>query len=94
MRISVAPSDLEKHLDDLAAFAFERYYQTASLIGDSRHCMQMVERLRHAGVNEAACLIDFGVDADAVLDSLSHLAELKDLARSVTSNALPRTAGA
>jgi natural product biosynthesis luciferase-like monooxygenase protein len=92
--LSVAPGDLEKHLDDLAAFAFERYYQTASLIGDPRHCMQMVERLRHAGVNEAACLIDFGVDADAVLDSLSHLADLKDLARSVTSNALPRTAGA
>ena len=32
------------------------------------------------GVDEIACLIDFGVDADAVLDSLRHLDELRGAA--------------
>jgi hypothetical protein len=31
-----------------------------------------------AGVDEAACLVDFGVDADAVLESLDHLNELRE----------------
>jgi natural product biosynthesis luciferase-like monooxygenase protein len=79
--IDVNRDNLERHLDDLAAFAFERYYHTASLIGTPQHCMRMVERLIEIGVNEAACLIDFGVATEAVLSGLKHLAELQELAR-------------
>ena len=32
------------------------------------------------GVNEIACLIDFGVDFDATMGGLPHLARLSDLA--------------
>ena len=92
--IQVMGEALEKHLDDLASFAFERYYRTASLIGTPQHCIAMVERLSAIGVNEAACLIDFGVAADTVLDGLSFLAELKDAVRQVPAQALPRRAGA
>lgn len=91
--LEVTRDDMDKHLDDLAAFAFERYYRTASLIGDQQRCMAMVERLRQAGVDEAACLIDFGVDAGAVLDSLNHLAQLKDRARSLVLGEAPNFAG-
>jgi hypothetical protein len=38
-----------------------------------------VDRLLDGDVDEVACLIDFGVDTDAVLESLTHLAELKRL---------------
>src|SRR5262249_1175151 len=69
----------EKYLDDLAAFAFERYYRTASLIGTPSTCIQMVDRLQAIGVDEVACLIDFGVDVDSVLSALHHLTELKEL---------------
>jgi natural product biosynthesis luciferase-like monooxygenase protein len=74
----------EKYQDQLAAFAFERYYRTASLIGTPTSCMKMVERLKAIGVDEVACLIDFGVDVDSVLESLSHLAVLKELGNRVS----------
>lgn len=38
----------------------------------------MVERLHSLGVDEIACLIDFGVPVETVLDSLEKLRELKD----------------
>ena len=46
--------------DQMAAFAFERYYRTSSLIGTPASCMKMIERLKEIGVDEVACLIDFG----------------------------------
>ncbi len=58
--------------------AFERYYQTSGLFGSPERCRAMVERLRAIGVDEIACLIDFGVAPDTVLASLRLLAELKD----------------
>jgi len=69
----------EKYRDQLAAFAFERYYRTSSLIGTPGSCMKMVERLKSIGVDEVACLIDFGVDVDSVLESLAQLVVLRDL---------------
>ncbi len=70
--------DKEEYLDHLIAFAFERYYRTASLIGTREKCLSTVERLRGIGVDEVACFIDFGVGEEAVLESLRHLARLKD----------------
>ncbi|HEX5708650.1 MAG TPA: MupA/Atu3671 family FMN-dependent luciferase-like monooxygenase [Pyrinomonadaceae bacterium] len=66
-------------LDYLASFAFERYYQAGSLIGTPSKCMAMVERLKRMGVDEVACFIDFGVEADLVLRSLKHLNELREM---------------
>jgi natural product biosynthesis luciferase-like monooxygenase protein len=68
-----------KWADYLASYAFERYYRTGALIGTVTSCLPMVDRLLDGDVDEVACLIDFGVDTDAVLASLVHLAELKRL---------------
>jgi natural product biosynthesis luciferase-like monooxygenase protein len=68
-----------KYLDMMVSFAFERYYRTSALIGTPTSCLGMVERLANSGVDEMACFLDFGVDSDAVLESLTHLAELKRL---------------
>ena len=72
-------NDPEKYRDQMASYAFERYYRTSSLIGTPASCMKMIERLKAIGVDEVACLIDFGVDVDSVLESLEHLVVLKDL---------------
>jgi len=69
--------DLEALLDH----AFERYYATSALLGTRQGCRRMVERLQAAGVTEIGCLIDFGVEADAVLASLEGLAGLRDDSR-------------
>jgi hypothetical protein len=39
--------------------------------------VEIVERLRSIGVDEVACLIDFGVDTDRVLGGLEHLDRLR-----------------
>ena len=70
-----------KWADYLASYAFERYYRSGALIGTVTSCLPMVDRLYDGDVDEVACLIDFGVDTPSVLDSLTHLAELKRLAQ-------------
>jgi natural product biosynthesis luciferase-like monooxygenase protein len=59
--------------DALLAWSFERYYETSGLFGTPERCLTMIETLRAAGVDEIACLIDFGVDTDMVLAHLEHL---------------------
>jgi natural product biosynthesis luciferase-like monooxygenase protein len=69
----------QEYVDDLVAFAFERYYQTASLIGTPEKCLPMIDRLKEIGVDEVACFIDFGIDTASVFDSLQHLSRLREL---------------
>jgi natural product biosynthesis luciferase-like monooxygenase protein len=65
-------------LDQLVSRAYERYVAAgAGLIGTPESCAETLMRLRQMGVDEVACLIDFGVVADQVLASLAHLDELR-----------------
>lgn len=57
--------------------AFERYFGSSGLFGTPETCLPMVEQLKEIGVDEIACLIDFGVDEDAVLEGLRYLNELR-----------------
>jgi natural product biosynthesis luciferase-like monooxygenase protein len=71
---SLSPEEMESLLD----YSFERYYQTSGLFGTPESCMSMIERLERVGVDEVACLIDFGVAAPTVLDNLNHLNALRE----------------
>jgi natural product biosynthesis luciferase-like monooxygenase protein len=69
--------------EDVAAaleFSFERYYETGSLLGTLDACLERADRLRALGVDEIACLIDFGVATEHVLAALPLLDELRQLA--------------
>jgi natural product biosynthesis luciferase-like monooxygenase protein len=70
----LAPDELRA----VAEHAFNRYFDGSGLLGTPESCLPLLERLENMGVNEVACLIDFGVDADAVLKSLEGLARLRD----------------
>lgn len=64
-------------MEDLLDLTFDRYFHSAALMGTKESCKQLVWQLKDAGVDEIACLLDFGVaDAD-VLEGLRHLAELR-----------------
>jgi natural product biosynthesis luciferase-like monooxygenase protein len=71
-------------LEELLQMEFERYFATGSLLGTPESCLGMVQKLRSVGVDEACCLLDFGVDVPSVMDSLEHLAELRRLAGQMT----------
>ncbi len=78
----------DEDLKALVDHAFERYFETAGLFGTPGSCLGMVERLREVGVNELACLVDFGVEPDIVLANLVHLDRLRERA-----NAEPAVGG-
>jgi natural product biosynthesis luciferase-like monooxygenase protein len=63
-------------LEDLLDIAFERYFQTGSLLGTLEVCKQTVARLEAIGIDEIASLIDFIDDRDAILQSLSLMSGL------------------
>ncbi|MFB7908761.1 MupA/Atu3671 family FMN-dependent luciferase-like monooxygenase [Kitasatospora sp. NPDC056076] len=69
----------EAELDALVERAFERFFETSGLLGTPEHCADLVDRLKGVGVDEIACLVDFGVDPDRVLASLELLADVREL---------------
>jgi natural product biosynthesis luciferase-like monooxygenase protein len=71
-------SMIESDLDSIVSFAFERYYDTTLLCGTPDKCAGLIDRLSEVGVNEAACLIDFGLSHESVMESLGRLTELKE----------------
>ena len=84
----VDPRDLtEENIDALVSYAFNRLYETSGLCGTPASCLRMIDRLRNAGVDEVACLIDFGVDFDSVMASLCCLEQvmLASNAETITS---------
>lgn len=71
--------DLEKDLDVLIEMGFQRFYKTSGLFGTPQNCFKRIEQLYEIGVNEIACLIDYGIDTNIVLSNLEHLKELQEL---------------
>ncbi|MEV7560546.1 MupA/Atu3671 family FMN-dependent luciferase-like monooxygenase [Streptomyces sp. NPDC089795] len=67
----------EKDIDFLVQRSFERYYEDGGLLGQVDKAHAKVERIRAAGVDEIACLIDFGVPDEQVLAGLEHLDRLR-----------------
>jgi len=73
----------EEDRESLFSFAFERYLQGRVMIGSQESCLKTVEDLEKIGVDEIACLIDFGLDFP---DVMSSLVKLKNLKQSYTAN--------
>jgi natural product biosynthesis luciferase-like monooxygenase protein len=63
--------------DTLVSFAFNQFLNNNSLLGTPDKCGAMIDRLLAVGVNEVACLVDFGLDVDTVLQGLEHLDKLR-----------------
>jgi alkanesulfonate monooxygenase SsuD/methylene tetrahydromethanopterin reductase-like flavin-dependent oxidoreductase (luciferase family) len=73
------PERSSDELESLLEFAFERYFETSSLLGTVEKCSDLVAALADAGVDEVACLTDFGLDSRDTLESLEHLAQLRGI---------------
>jgi len=63
--------------EDLLSYAFERYYETSGLFGTVETCLARVDQLSAIGVDEIACLVDFGIEANVALQHLGHLDQLR-----------------
>jgi natural product biosynthesis luciferase-like monooxygenase protein len=72
--------------------AFERYFETSGLFGTVETCLAMVQRLKGIGIDELACLIDFGVASSTALEHLEHLNRLRELAGDVPAHSAGHSA--
>ncbi len=72
----------ESQLEHLAGVAFERYANTAALIGTPENAIKTVQRITRSGVDEVACLIDW-MDSDLALKSLDSLQSLHVATRKI-----------
>ena len=81
--VGAAPGDFDlsrlpaRDKEFMVRLSFDRYFNDAGLFGTVDDGVEVVRRLKSIGVDEIACLIDFGVDQDVVLRSLRHLGELR-----------------
>ncbi|MFV0491842.1 MAG: MupA/Atu3671 family FMN-dependent luciferase-like monooxygenase [Pseudorhodobacter sp.] len=62
--------------DAILDFAFQRYFEDSGLFGTVEDCLDRVESLKRIGVNEVACLIDYGIAPEQVMEGLYPLAEV------------------
>jgi thioesterase domain-containing protein len=83
----VPKAEIEAMLD----VAFERYFETSGLFGSLSTCARMVERCRSAGVDEIACLLDFGAPTDRIFESLERLNQVRERAENPPAGAAPVT---
>ncbi len=67
----------EEDEDNLLEYSFGRYFSESSLLGTAETCEKMIQRLIAIGVNDFACLLDFGLPAEAVLKSMQLFDEVK-----------------
>jgi natural product biosynthesis luciferase-like monooxygenase protein len=68
----------DDEIDYVVRRSFDRYFDTSGLFGTVLDARKMVSQMAAIGVDEIACLIDFGVAPDLALTHLRHLIDLKD----------------
>ena len=83
-----------EELDAILEHAFDRYYSDSGLFGNPSRCLTKLAEVAAAGVDDIACLIDFGIEEDDVLAGLTHLRDVLDRSRAThtTSASFAETA--
>ena len=76
----------EEEMEGILEFAFQRYFNDSGMFGTIDDAVARTEELKRIGVDEIACLIDYGISPDQVLEGLKPLAEV--LARANAGSAL------
>ncbi|WP_349367873.1 MupA/Atu3671 family FMN-dependent luciferase-like monooxygenase [Salinarimonas sp.] len=66
----------DEEMDAILDFAFRRYFDESGLFGTVEDCLGRVERLKGIGVDEIACLVDYGVPTEQALAGLRPLADV------------------
>lgn len=66
-----------KDLESILDLAVERYFERSGLFGSPSTLLETLQKLSAISVDEVACLIDFGISATKVLQSLPFLNQLQ-----------------
>ncbi|WP_022706032.1 MupA/Atu3671 family FMN-dependent luciferase-like monooxygenase [Paracoccus zeaxanthinifaciens] len=74
----------DEEMDGILEFAFLRYFNDSGLFGTVDDAEGRIRELQAIGVNEIACLIDYGIPSAQVMEGLRHLAVLHDRVNPIT----------
>ena len=74
-----------EELDAIIEFAFLRYFDDSGLFGTVDDALARMDQVKAIGVDEIACLIDFGVPATAARTALEPLAKVVAAANAGTN---------
>ncbi|MEH6646336.1 MupA/Atu3671 family FMN-dependent luciferase-like monooxygenase [Sulfitobacter sp.] len=64
----------DEEMEAILEFAFQRYFNDSGLFGTVADGVARAEQLKRIGVDEIACLIDYGIAVDTVMAGLTPLA--------------------
>ncbi|WP_298510750.1 MupA/Atu3671 family FMN-dependent luciferase-like monooxygenase [uncultured Kordia sp.] len=70
--------DIENDMDTIINMAFDRYYHSSGLFGTPTSCIHKIKKIKAIGVDEIACLIDYGIEESIVLENLKYVSELNE----------------
>ncbi|QJB46195.1 type I polyketide synthase [Dolichospermum flos-aquae] len=68
----------ERDLNDFVNFLYDRFATSRGLIGTPETCQNLLAQLDRIGVNEVACLLDFGLSKELILQQLPDLNQLRE----------------
>ncbi len=71
--------DINTQRKEIVEIVYQKFGRENTLIGSPESCQQILQKVQSIGVNEIACLVDFGVENDKVIAGLEKIAETKDL---------------
>lgn len=71
----------KEEMDAILEFAFQRYFDDSGLFGTMEDALQRLAEVQAAGVDEIACLIDWGLPDELVLSALRPLARVVERCR-------------
>ena len=66
----------EAEMDAILEFAFQRYFNDSGMFGTVADGVARAQQLKRIGVDEIACLIDYGIATDTVMAGLKPLAKV------------------
>jgi natural product biosynthesis luciferase-like monooxygenase protein len=67
----------EEEMQAVVEYSFNRYFAACGLLGTPETCRKTLQKLSAIGIDDIACLIDFGVETNAVLKSLELLDKVR-----------------
>ncbi len=75
----------DSDLDEFVNHICNQLFSSRALIGTVDSCSEIVRGLAGIGVDEIACFLDFGMDAETVLDGLPVLNRLRECSKDLTA---------
>ena len=66
-----------QQLDEAVEWVVEKFLRQRSLLGTPEGCTELVAKLAEIGVQEVACLLDFGPTPEAMLASLTPIPRIR-----------------